>query len=205
MKLINTIEEYEWLWQSSRPKRGIIRMSPLEATILHFFCEKATTRIVEIGRRFGGSTFIICNCSTVPVISIDPNYHENYVKKIKEQFESRLQLINKKSNEVNLQDSYDVLFVDGSHRAVHVKEDIVNYWNNLEINGYAIFHDYWSRSGVNYNAQRLIQNSIGKEITITEEPTSQLNVKYQDIIVLQKIQELPKNMTADRLSWYGCK
>ena len=238
MKLINTIEEYEWLWgwckrsrnvtlgryhEKGFTKRKIIRMNPAEATILHFFCKKAKTRIVEIGTRYGGSTFVICNCSTVPVISIDKNYHENYVKKVKEQFESRLQIINKTSRDVNLQDKYDVLFVDGSHTFRGVRADIINYWNNLEINGYAIFHDYWSCSGVRRNVDPLIQNSIGKEITITEVATSQIKSIYdkaklptgldfiqvesidthtgkkkmktnQDIIVLQKIQNLTNNV-----------
>tara|TARA_R110000824_G_scaffold141724_6_gene308553 strand:- start:46 stop:657 length:612 start_codon:yes stop_codon:yes gene_type:complete len=196
MKLINNIEEYEWLWGGKMSTaRKEIRMGPLEATILHFFCKKAKTRIVEIGRMFGGSTFVICNCSTVPVISIDHVYREN-LKKIEEQFEGRLQLINEKSHRVKLQDTYDVLYVDGDHSGNGVRGDIVNYWDNLKINGHAIFHDFWTRPSVRRNVQTLLQNNIGEEITITDKPTTQLSIEdgehlKQDIIVLQKIQELP--------------
>ena len=37
---------------------------------------------------------------------------------------------------------FGTLLIDGEHSFTSVRKDTMNYWANLEENGYAIFHDY---------------------------------------------------------------
>ena len=197
MKFINQLEEYKWLWRGKdNNKRHIIRMSVIEGTILHIVAKKATTRIVEIGRMNGGSTFVLCKSSNVPVISIDLHYKNTQcLNRTEEEFKERLKLINDRSNKVNLQLPYDVILIDGDHSTEGVFNDVKKYWYNISSNGYAIFHDYWTRRGVRRVVDYLIHNNIGTERTFIGEPTTKFchpepNLR-NDTIVLQKKKNLP--------------
>ena len=111
--LINQQKDFSFLWGGKNNDiRQIIRMSPTEGTILHMLSGQATTRIVEIGRYKGGSTFILCKSSkeNIPVISIDDcgrpaSYLQNFIES------KKLTLINKKSESVYIKESYDLILI----------------------------------------------------------------------------------------------
>ena len=136
------MKKYEWLWKSKsgRLKRqAIIRQDISEAKLLIKYCKLAEIGIVEIGRKYGGSTYIIADSSTVPVISIDPSLIQ-VIPELKSLIETkRVTLINERSEKVKLTNKYDVLFIDGDHFK-GPSRDVNNYWSNLT--NYAIFHDY---------------------------------------------------------------
>jgi|6_EtaG_2_1085325.scaffolds.fasta_scaffold33132_2 hypothetical protein len=182
---IKNREEYKWLWNRIHKKsRNIIRMSPNEATILHKFCSEAETGIVEIGRKFGGSTYVICKCSNVPVYSVDKgkwaNSEKSIINKCIEEFQSRLNVINCKSVKAIIPQKYDVLFIDGDHSYDGVMRDIKTHWNKLT--NVCIFHDYRSCRGVKKAVDYIISENVAEVIVPSEEK--------QNIIVVKKIKDL---------------
>lgn len=146
---ITTLDrKYQHLWIKEKNGRkyiggrGWIRLHIPEAEVLLKYCKQAKKRIVEIGHRFGGSTYLIAESSNVPVISIDKTTKnsQDFVNQFIET--GQLTLIKDKSENIKLNHTYDVLFVDGDHRYEGVKKDILNFWDNLTSSGFAIFHDY---------------------------------------------------------------
>tara|TARA_R100000005_G_C4883331_1_gene133876 strand:+ start:72 stop:647 length:576 start_codon:yes stop_codon:yes gene_type:complete len=147
-KETNLDEKFKHLWLENKDgtfllgQRGYIRMDIKEGEVLSKYCSLATERVVEIGRRFGGSTWLISESTNVPVISIDLTASKllPFVDKYVES--GQLTLINENSKNVKIDYKYDILFVDGDHHYNGVKSDIINFWDNLTTAGYAIFHDY---------------------------------------------------------------
>ena len=151
--------------------------------------------IVEIGRKFGGSTCLMMAESTVPVISIDlfdqiiefgaPKKNP-CVNRVKEHInDGRLTLINAKSAEVELTNKYDVLFVDGNHSYKGVVEDIRNYWENLT--GYALFHDYWISADPS-NKKPGVTRAVSELLLDTE--CGKVVDHVGEMLVVEKVQEL---------------
>lgn len=177
-------EKYKHLWLDLNTQiiknRHIIRLDIKEGEVLVKYCNKANERIVEIGRKRGGSTWLITESTTTPVISIDKDtkklkvFLERYIKT------KQLTLINKLSEDVKLKYKYDVLFIDGDHTYEGVKKDIINFWNNLTLNGYAIFHDYIAGSDVKRAVDELlIETKKGK-----------IKEYVNSLLVVQKINEI---------------
>jgi len=200
--LINQQKDFFFLWGGKNNDiRQIIRMSPTEGTILHMLSVQATTRIVEIGRYKGGSTFILCKSSkeNIPVISIDccsrlgSNKNIEPASFLQKFIElKKLTFINKKSEEVYIERPYDLILIDGDHSFTGVSTDVKRYWLNLTKGGKAIFHDYWAKKGVRRVVDSLLKHKIGTEITLVEPTTTTTpsNKKNNDIVVIQKETEL---------------
>lgn len=160
--------KYRHLWVKQKDGqeylggRGWIRIHIAEAEVLLKYCEQAKERIVEIGHRFGGSTFLITESSNVPVVSIDKttknlqDFVNEYIKT------GQLTVVHEKSENVKLNYTYDVLFIDGDHSYEGVKKDVLNFWDNLTTSGFAIFHDYTATeewSGVAKAVNELLINT----------------------------------------------
>ena len=205
----------DWLWKTDEEiflNRHLIRLDKNEASLLETFCNEALEGIVEIGRMYGGSTYLVCESSSVPVVSIDMvNNVESaldlYNKHYQQFAESclngsmrlfngltrfvennRLILINLPSQNVKLQHNYDVLFIDGDHEVEGVKLDIVNYWGNLT--KYALFHDYQfsNDKGIEWAVDELIGSGC---CNVIEQQGSML--------AIEKTSEIPHSLL-DR--WY---
>ena len=193
IKDLNLIEhtDYKWLWNRINRKTGIrketgctIRMKSIEAAILHNFCSNAKIGIVEIGRKFGGSTYVISKCSTVPVYSVDTGkfdtHEKSIINKCIEEFGDRLHLINCKSSKAIIPQNYDVLFIDGDHTYNGVMRDIKTHWEKLT--GVCIFHDYITCHGVTKAVDYILSENIAKKVD--------LYIENQNIIVVEKTNEL---------------
>ena len=192
------MDDHRWLWVNKHGKlsrRGWIRLDPAEGEVLLRYCKLAKEGIVEIGRKFGGSTCLMMAESTVPVISIDlfdqiiefgaPKKNP-CVNRVKEHInDGRLTLINAKSAEVELTNKYDVLFVDGNHSYKGVVEDIRNYWENLT--GYALFHDYWISADPS-NKKPGVTRAVSELLLDTE--CGKVVDHVGEMLVVEKVQEL---------------
>ena len=145
--------EFSWLWHDDgditkrQRHRGIIRMHENEAALLYKYCKLITGNSVEIGRAFGGTLYIMASLTPGTVYSIDQNSlkssleRKNYIN-VSEKLSkfSNIIMFDQLSQEVKINDTYDLLFIDGGHKFEYVLMDVVLYWNNLT--KYAIFHDY---------------------------------------------------------------
>ena len=195
------MKKYEWLWTDMNGEirgRCWVRLDKEEADLLIKYCKLAKIGIVEIGRKHGGSTYLIADSSTVPIISIDktPEHLDNCRQpRLKQELEAfiktkRLTLINKKSEDVKLTNKYDILFIDGNHNK-GLSRDVNNYWSNLT--KYAIFHDYGDDCGkirVKEGIDCLIENKCckmlvqKKSMIVVEKLKNFKSFKYPDIIEL---------------------
>ncbi|MFW6225349.1 MAG: class I SAM-dependent methyltransferase [bacterium] len=138
--------------------------------------------IVEIGA-FAGQSAEIFSCHFKKVISIDPweshydktgvdkasdpNYYN--MEEVEKQFdklcENRDNIVKMKMSSedaVKIFDdkSVDVVYVDGNHNYLPVKDDINNWFNKIKIGGFIAGHDYKSKHfpGVH----QAVKETIGK-------------------------------------------
>lgn len=189
-------EDIVFLFTSDNRNRGIIRMNFDEAACLWKAVQSTEGRILEIGRRHGGSTVLLLAASSAdrPVISIDiePAHHP-----VAEEFfarpevASRLQLIVGDSR-VPRSESVGLLFVDGDHTYEGVAADVAAHWAQLVPGGLAVFHDAVPNDGLAFNheinhcpgvtdvCQRLLDKQVGQSVA-----------SAGSVLVLKKQAELP--------------
>ena len=60
----------------------------------------------------------------------------------------RLKFIQEDSNNIHLKEKFGCILIDGNHSFSAVRKDTMNFWGNLDENGYMIFHDYGLQPGV---------------------------------------------------------
>ena len=130
------------LFNSNESTRGIIRMNIAEGALLYKYAlKKQNTIMVEIGRKYGGSTALILSAICEGhLYSIDIVEHSQVHDNIKG-LEDKVTLINMKSHRVDWNDAIGLLFVDGDHSYEGVKRDIDKYTPFVEVGGYVIMHD----------------------------------------------------------------
>jgi len=158
------IKDLEWLWtdrvehpsdtswrhvkdgyyiqKKSREFERHICMTVPEGELLAKYSSQAKIGIVEIGRKYGGSTLLIASCSSVPIISIDWNPLETKKTYQKLRENSRVTLIQSDSRTFNVNIKFDVLLVDGMHKYHFIKKEMEVYWPKLTVGGHALFHDH---------------------------------------------------------------
>lgn len=112
--------------------------------VLYDYASITPGPIVEIGCYAGRSTVMLALASGKKVTTIDP--HIGY-EDIKNEFfrntkDYNIELISKKSNEVEWKTKIGLLFVDGSHEYKDVKEDIAVWTPRMKKHGIMLFHDY---------------------------------------------------------------
>lgn len=130
------------LFSSNESTRGIVRMNIAEGALLYrYVLKKKNSTIVEIGRKYGGSTALILSALDEGHLhSIDIVEHEKVHENIKGK-EDKVTLINKKSRKVDWGDPIGLLFIDGDHSYEGVKNDVDKYTPFVEIGGYVVMHD----------------------------------------------------------------
>jgi Methyltransferase domain len=121
--------------------------------ILKEFSGKADLRYLEIGV-FEGRSFIwmLENVLTHPsarLTAVDvfaDDLEDRFVNNIKKSgFGDKVEILKGKSQEMLRQlprESYDIIYIDGSHRAKHVFLDAALSWDLLKHGGLLIFDDY---------------------------------------------------------------
>jgi predicted O-methyltransferase YrrM len=131
---------------SGLPKE-FIRLDPWEMEYLFSVTRRARRGIIETGRFNGGSCFLMaCAAPDVPIYSIDygPQNDDLLRQKFKEHgVGAKVDLIVGDSQRAKYPQigDVDVLFVDGDHTYDGCMNDMVNWYDNLVVNGHLILHD----------------------------------------------------------------
>lgn len=144
-------EDLIWLFNSNEQSRNIIRMNIAEGALLYKYsklsCDKNNGSIlVEIGRKFGGSTAIMAaNLKEKDrLFSIDIVFHNECNKNLSELYSfNSIEFINNKSEVIakNWNKKIDFLLIDGDHSYSGVKKDIKLWTPWIKKCGYVFFHD----------------------------------------------------------------
>ena len=129
----------------------IAQMADEEYSFLdNFIKTKTTGDILEIGQ--GGSTVILLDATKDTdrmVYSIDMKFKlKDTMKYLPLSYVERLNFIQENSNNIHLKEKFGCILIDGNHTFQAVRKDTMNFWNNLEDNGYVLFHDYGLQPGV---------------------------------------------------------
>ncbi len=116
----------------------------------NFIKTKTTGDILEIGQ--GGSTVILLDATKDTdrmVYSIDMKFKlKDTMKYLPLSYVERLNFIQENSNNIHLKEKFGCILIDGNHTFQAVRKATMNFWNNLEDNGYVLFHDYGLQPGV---------------------------------------------------------
>ena len=135
-------EELMWLFSSSPASRGIVRLNLAEAALLYKYAKKKKEgRLLEIGRKHGGSAVLMASALTLgKVYSIDirnyPEVKENIVG-----LEHKIHILTGDSRKVEWSMPIDLLFLDGNHSYEYVTSDVKKYVPLIRPDGYFIMHD----------------------------------------------------------------
>ena len=146
---LEKFEDLYWLFHLSSTNRGILRLDLDEASLFYKYCHRIKKgRILEIGRYTGGSTLLIAASigDEASLVSIDicPQNDLELTKVLKKYGVSqRVQLIVEDANKVIIPGTFDLIFIDGDHSYQGVKKDFIKWHNQLDEEGYLIFHDAW--------------------------------------------------------------
>lgn len=133
--------------RGSELPKGFIRLDPWEAEYLFAMSARAQLGIVEIGRRYGGSAFLMsCANDRVPIYSIDISPADD--ARLKRMFVAagvgeNVQLItgdSQRSKHPQIK-GFDLLFVDGDHSREGCSLDLENFYGELAPGGHIVLHD----------------------------------------------------------------
>lgn len=136
--------------ETSLIPEGFIRLCPWEGDYLYAMAALAKKGIVETGRFYGGSTFLLaCANPKVPIYSIDIDPQDD--EKLKNIFADqnigkRVDLIVGDSQKGRFKQvkKYDFLFIDGDHSYQGCLNDLNNWFPRLEKGGHIILHDSYA-------------------------------------------------------------
>ncbi|QYY25294.1 class I SAM-dependent methyltransferase [Diaphorobacter sp. MNS-0] len=157
-------EDLTWLFQCNNDNRGIIRQNFDEAALLWKAVKASSGRILEIGRRHGGTTVLLVTAGEGrKVSSIDnaPAHHptcEEFFKKIQETHPDRLELIIGDSRTPFAPENrFGLLFIDGDHSYEGVRKDTIAHWPALVADdghpALAVYHDCMPNNGLAHKKQ----------------------------------------------------
>lgn len=141
-----------WLFNCDNRNRGILRQNFNEAALLWRAIRMTGGPILEVGRRFGGSTVLLLEASgDRPIVSIDiaPAHHpdcDRILTEVAERDPRRLRLLIANSRvSLSPPERFGFLFIDGDHSYEGVAADTHAHWSALQgFDGkppYALFHD----------------------------------------------------------------
>lgn len=135
-------EDLIWLFSSNTHSRGTVRMNIAEGAMLYKYAKKKKdSDILEVGRKFGGSSILIaCGLDRGHLYSIDIVTHDKTLKNLKP-YEDKITLITSDSRKVKWNKPLGMVFIDGDHNPKVVAQDIKNFTPHVEPGGYAVFHD----------------------------------------------------------------
>ena len=161
-------EHLSWLFTNDHRNRGIIRMDFDEAALLYRMVAQTEGPILEIGRRFAGSTVLLAEASggaagTRPIVSIDIEpAHHSYANEylVKDGVRERVDLrIADSRAPLSDSDRFGLIFIDGDHSYEGVLADTLAHWKNLDRVGaapaIAVYHDALPNSGLDHDPAKL--------------------------------------------------
>ena len=156
----NSVSELKFLHAySEKPfnnnkDRNILRMNFDESECLWRSIKATDGKILEIGRRHGGSTVLIVAAAGPDreVISVDiaPRHlpvPEEYFANT--EFSKSLKLITDDSANITTGE-LGLLFIDGDHSYEGVSKDIKHHWPDLKVGGLCVFHDAVPNDGLKH-------------------------------------------------------
>ena len=123
------------------------RMDPWEMEYLFMLASRATRGIVEIGRKKGGSLFVLAGANkAVPIYSVDIKpRNDARLRSVfqRHQIGNNVELIVGDSQTVKYPQigEIDLLFVDGDHTYEGCLRDLENWWPNVATGGHIVVHD----------------------------------------------------------------
>lgn len=189
-----------WLFSCDNRNRNIIRMNFDEACLLWRSIKNTDGSILEIGRRHGGSTVLICAAAagrSVVSVDIDPQ-HSPECDLFFDRLEDRanLELLTADSKMPFHDRTFGLLFIDGDHSYDGVRADTLAHWNALESHGgkpgLAVYHDAVPNDGLEYAGE--MNHSPGVEklcLELIESGAARKVDSAGSVLVLEKINQLP--------------
>jgi predicted O-methyltransferase YrrM len=135
-------EELIWLFTSDKSSRGVVRLNIAEGALLYKFCKKvADGNLLEIGRKYGGSTVLMsASLNRGHLYSLDIAMNSDVEKNVGS-YKNKVTFITADSKEIEWKLPLDLVFIDGDHSYSGVKSDIKKYHKYVKDNGYIVFHD----------------------------------------------------------------
>lgn len=139
---MTAFENIIWLFSSNSASRGIVRLNIAEGALLYRLCRlKKNSNMLEIGRKFGGTTVLMASAlENGHLYSIDIEHREcvdKYILSLKDQ----VTIITDDSKNVEWSTSISLLFIDGDHSYKGVLTDILKYVPFVDNDGYVVLHD----------------------------------------------------------------
>lgn len=178
--------------------------------LLTEFKGKADVRYLEIGVFEGRSAiWMLENILTHPsarltALDLFPDdLQERFVSNIdKSGFRDKVELLKGKSQERLRQlpvESYDLIYIDGSHRAKHVFLDAALSWDLLKDGGLLIFDDYlWN---IKFPADLIPKGPIDTFLMAFGDELELLHKGYQ--VVVRKAKQSCERYTCSTVGQYG--
>lgn len=142
-------EELIWLFTSNESSRGIVRLNIAEGAILYKYCKKMHNGILlEIGRKHGGSTVLMAApLDDGHLYSIDIVMHK-CVAEYTSSYSNKITFITGNSKEIEWDTQIDLVFIDGDHSYIGVKNDIEKFVPYVKKNGYLVLHDIVGKKSI---------------------------------------------------------
>lgn len=146
--------------------RELVRLDPWEAAYLILAAVRARKAIVEIGRRWGGSTLVLAHANrNVPIYSIDiAPKDDQRLRGLFDEHEvgANVHLLVGDSQHGEFaeieSESFDLLFVDGDHSYGGCLADLEHWWPGLAAGGSALLHDCYQGSEVQDAAETFFEH-----------------------------------------------
>ena len=169
-----------------RKSRGAIRMNYNEAKILYEVVQDSSGNVLEIGRRFGGSTVLLSVAAKERlVVSVDKSpAHKAVCEKYFQQCSPGLQLLIQDSR-VSLETSFGCVLIDGDHSLEGVLTDTLVHWPNIEKEGIVVYHDAVPGEFGTYEAVTRVTDTL-RELECVEVVST-----VDSLLVLIKLNDLP--------------
>lgn len=166
-------ENLVWLFSNGAKNRGILRLNLKEAALLFKWAKKASD-ILEIGRKFGGST-VLLSSTGAKVTSIDINPKER-TECLEFLVDKKCNLIIGDSKYYEYNSIFDFVFFDGDHSYEGIRSDFLNAQKFLKKDATLCFHDSVQKKyGVKKLCAELVENKV---IVKIEREDSLLISKY---------------------------
>ena len=155
-------EALAFLFTSDNRNRGILRMNFDEAALLWKSVRATHGGVLEIGRRFGGSTVLLALAApgrTITSIDVAPE-HASIAQAFfdRPEIAARLELLVADSRKPLPGRRFGVLFIDGYHSFEGVLCDVEAHWNSLQGGSplLCIFHDAVPNPGLHPEPEGIV-------------------------------------------------
>lgn len=153
--------------------KEFIRLDPWEGEYIWNVAKESTVGVLEIGRRNGGSTFLLACATGAPITSIDIDpVDDGFLRSVLGSRGGNVSLIIDDSG-VSREEptSIDLLFVDGDHSYDGCYSDLDAWAGRVAPGGHVILHDSYAGS---YGVQRAAHEFFGRLIHHFDEILSPL-------------------------------